>query len=188
MTYKNTLIGLITILAVCAAALLTLTNQSGSLTNHNDTQLPDAYMENVTAIILDKLGKVTLKIVTPKMVHYANNDTTNFTDPQLTLYHKSPNPWFIQSKTAKAWHGIDNVIFNDDVTIHHPADYNNPATVIKTTTLTVHPNQKTAETTEPITMIQPNSVMKAIGMQADMDSGNIKLLSQAQGEYVPESQ
>jgi LPS export ABC transporter protein LptC len=121
------------------------------------------------------------------MVHYAQNDSTDFTDPQLTLYHKSPNPWFIESKTAKASHGIDKVVFTENVTIHHPADYANPATIIKTTTLTVHPNDKTAETAEPITMIQPNSIMKAIGMQADMDSGNIKLLSQAQGEYVPDS-
>jgi len=174
-------------IAVCATALMTLVYGPNMSSSRDEGQTPDAYMENVTAIILDKFGKVTMKIITPKMVHYSKNDTTDFTDPQLTLYHKSPNPWFIESKTAKAWHGIDNVVFKDDVTIHHPADYNNPATVIKTTTLTVHPNEKLAETTEPITMIQPNSVMKAIGMQADMDSGNIKLLSQAQGEYVPES-
>lgn len=174
-------------IAVCAAALMTLAYGPDMSSGRDENLMPDAYMENVTAIILDKVGKVTMKIVTPRMVHYAKDDTTDFTDPQLTLYHKSPNPWFIESKTAKAWHGIDNVIFKDDVTIHHPADYNNPATVIKTTTLTVHPNEKIAETAEPITMIQPNSVMKAIGMHADMDSGNIRLLSQAQGEYVPES-
>ncbi len=175
------------ILAVGAAILITLTNQSGSSNHKNESLIPDAYMENVNAVILDKLGKVTMKIVTPKMIHYAKDDTTDFIDPQITLYHKSPNPWFIASKTAKAWHGIDNLVFNTDVTIHHPADYNNPATLIKTTTLTVHPNERTAETAEPITMIQPNSIMKAVGMQADMDSGNIKLLSQAQGEYVPDS-
>ena len=187
MTYKNYIISIMMIIAVTAAILITLTNQAGTSTHKNDTQIPDAYMENVTAIILDKLGKVSMKIVTPKMTHYAKDDTTDFIDPQITLYHKSPNPWFIASKTAKAWDGIDNLVFNTDVTIHHPADYNNPATLIKTSTLTVHPNEKTAETVEPITMIQPNSIMKAVGMQADMDSGNIKLLSQAQGEYVPES-
>lgn len=187
MTYRSTLISLLITIAVSAAVIMTLSTRSNSPTQHDESALPDAYMENVTAIILDKVGKVSMKIVTPRMVHYAHDDTTDFSDPQLTLYHKSPNPWFIVSKTAKAQHGIDQVVFRDDVTIHHPADYNNPATVIKTTSLTVHPNDKTAETAEPITMIQPNSVMKAIGMIADMDSGNIKLLSQATGEYVPDS-
>ena len=187
MTYKNSIISLTIALAVCMSAFMTLSYRPDASPRQNEKQIPDAYMENVTTIILDKFGKISLKIVTPKMVHYAKDDLTDFINPQLTLYHRSPNPWFIASKTAKAWHGIDNVIFSDDVTIHHPANYNNPATVIKTRSLTVHPNTKTAETAEPITMIQPNSIMKAIGMQADMDSGNIKLLSQAQGEYVPDS-
>lgn len=187
MTYKNTILSVTMILAVGMTIFITLINQPDNSRKKNDASIPDAYMENVNAVILDKVGKVTMKIVTPKMIHYAKNDTTDFIDPQITLYHKSPNPWFIASKTAKAWHGIDNLVFNTDVTIHHPADYNNPATLIKTSTLTVHPNENTAETAEPITMIQPNSIMKAIGMHADMDSGNIRLLSQAQGEYVPES-
>src|SRR3990167_2653924 len=179
MTYKNAIISLMTTSIICAAAFLTLSNESSTRPDQHKQQLPDAYMENVTAIIVDKVGKISMKIVTPKMLHYAQNDKTDFIDPQLTLYHKSPNPWFVESRTAQALHGINNVVFKGDVTIHHPADYNNPATVIKTTTLTVHPNERTAETTEAITMIQPNSVIKAVGMHADMDSGNIRLLSQA---------
>lgn len=187
MISKNFIISAGMTLTICATAFMTLKTLPGSAKPKVNPDLPDAFMENVTAVILDKMGKVTMKIVTPKMVHFAQEDTTNFIDPQLTLYHKSPTPWFIESKTAKAMHGIDKVVFKENVTIHRPADYSNPATVIKTTTLTVHPNEKTAETAEPITMIQPNTIMKAIGMQADMDSGNIKLLSQAQGEYVPDS-
>tara|TARA_R110000868_G_scaffold6389_10_gene36474 strand:+ start:938 stop:1498 length:561 start_codon:yes stop_codon:yes gene_type:complete len=186
MSYKNTIIGILMTLAISAAVVMTLTNRNAPNRYQDNSVLPDAYMENVTATILDKFGKVSMKIVTPKMVHYTKNDTTDFTQPELTLYHKSPNPWFIASKTAKSNHGIDQVIFHDDVTIHHPADFKNPATVIKTSVLTVHPNERTAETTESITMVQPNSIMKAIGMFADMDSGNIKLLSHAKGEYVPD--
>lgn len=143
-------------------------------------------METVDAIILDKEGKVYMKIVTPKMIHFASNDVTDFIEPELTLYHKSPQPWFIESRFAKAKEGIEKVIFRENVTIHHPADSSNPATVIKTASLTVYPNAQTAETGDKVTMLQPNSTVKAIGMFADMNSGNIKLLSQAEGEYVPE--
>lgn len=187
MTYRRTLISLLITLGVTTAVFLTLSHYPATNSKKNDATLPDGYMEGVNAVILDKVGKVSMKIVTPKMVHYAEDDKTNFTEPQLTVYHQSPNPWFITSKIATATQGIDNVVFKQDVTIHHPADFNNPATVIKTTTLTVHPNDSTAETTELITMIQPNSIMKAVGMFADMNSGNIKLLSQAKGEYAPDS-
>ncbi|MBV9576025.1 MAG: LPS export ABC transporter periplasmic protein LptC, partial [Gammaproteobacteria bacterium] len=73
----------------------------------------------------------------------------------------------------------------NNVTIHHAADVNNPATLIKTSTLTVYPNKKLAQTNAFITMIQPSLLVKAIGMQADMNTGDIKLLTQARGEYVP---
>lgn len=150
-------------------------------------QLPDAWMEGITAVIMNKQGKPSLKIVTPKMVHYIENDTTNLASPELTLYRKSPKPWFITSKYAKATQGIENIAFWDTVTIHHAADENNPATLIKTSTLTVHPNTQIAETNDLITLLQPNLVVNATGMYADMNTGNIKLLSAARGEYVPNS-
>ncbi|MCW5582746.1 MAG: LPS export ABC transporter periplasmic protein LptC, partial [Gammaproteobacteria bacterium] len=62
-----------------------------------------------------------------------------------------------------------------------------PATLIKTPTLSVQPNKQIAETNDLITLIQPNLVVKSTGMYADMNTGNIKLLSQARGEYVPNS-
>lgn len=187
MTYKNVAIGIVFALTVSIAAIITLSYGPGKSHRSKPIEQPDAFMENVSALILDKEGKIYMKIVTPKMIHFKKGDKTDFIDPQLTLYHHSPQPWFIQSKFADARQGIDNVLFHDDVTIHHPADTNNPATVIKTKTLTVHPHQQTAETSDLITMIQPNSTIKAVGMFADMNSGNIKLLSQAQGEYVPDS-
>lgn len=147
----------------------------------------DAIMENVSAIIMDKQGKPSLKIVSPKMIHFAVNDTTKLIEPELTLYRKSPKPWYIKARYAKATEGIDNVNFWDDVTLHHAADENNPVTLIKTPTLTVHPNKQVALTKDLITLIQPNLVVKATGMYADMNTGDIKLISQARGEYVPSS-
>ena len=148
---------------------------------------PDAIMEDVTALIIDKQGKPSMKIVSPKVVHYSNNDTTQLTAPQMTLYRKSPLPWFISANSASATGGVENILFRNDVVIHHPADQTNPATFIKTSSLLVHPNAQTAETSEDITMMQPNLVVKATGLFADMNTGDIKLLSKARGEYVPDA-
>lgn len=186
MTNKNTIIGL-SLTAIFGFAVWTTLL---SYRPHDDkvvktATLPDGYMEGVTALILDKQGKPSMKIITPKMVHYAEGDTSHLTSPHLTLYRKSPQPWYISSKFAKASDGAENVDFWDDVHIHHAADINSPSTVIQTTKLTVHPNKKTAETVDLITMTQPNIVVKATGMFADMNTGDIQLLSEARGEYVP---
>ena len=189
MTFKGTLTGCVSILVMATATwftLMTLTPQDHP--KPVTSEQPDAYMEDVSAVFMDQFGKPKMKIVTPKLTHYLNNDTTQLDDPQLTIYRQSPTPWYISSHYAKATHGIDNVDFRENVTIHHPADANMPATIIKAPTLIVHPTDQTAETNEEIELIQPNIIVKAMGMRANMNSGNIQLLSKARGEYVPDAQ
>lgn len=186
MTYKYAAISLIMIIVVGLATWTTyFSYRPQNNASTTTTLLPDAFMEDVTAFIMDKQGKPSMKIITPKMVHFTENDTSQLTSPQLTLYRKSPKPWYVTANQAKATQGIENVHFWDNVVIHHAADNTHPATLIKTSTLMVHPNKQTAETDKLVTLIQPNLVVKAIGMNADMNSGDIKLLSQARGEYVP---
>lgn len=188
MTYKNILFSLTMITAIGLAVWTTLLSlRPQNILTADTSTLPDAIMENVTSVIIDKLGKPSMKIVTPRMIHYASNDTTHLVSPKLTLYRKSPKPWIITSNFADATQGVENVRFKENVVIHHPADSSNPATLIKTSFLLVHPNRQVAETSELITLIQPSLVVKATGMYADMNSGDIKLLSQARGEYVPNS-
>jgi lipopolysaccharide export system protein LptC len=160
--------------------------QAPTLTQITST-LPDAFMEGVTALVMNKDGQPSLKIVTPRLVHFAVGDTTNFVDPKVTLYRKSPEPWLITSLYAKATHGITDVNFWDNVKINHAQDINSPETTIKTPSLLVHPNDRTAETNDVITLIQPNTMVQAVGMRANMNTGDIKLLSRARGEYVPDS-
>jgi lipopolysaccharide export system protein LptC len=142
-------------------------------------------MEGVTSTIMNPQGRISMKIVTPKVIHFSSLDRAEFTDPQLTIYRKSPQPWYVTSIHAKTTNGLDKIDFWDDVTIHHSADHNNPATLIKTTRLSVHPNEQTADTDQPITLVQPNIIVKGIGMLADMNSGDVKLLKESRGEYVP---
>jgi lipopolysaccharide export system protein LptC len=186
MTYKYTIISFI--LITCFLSLMTfLSHRSVPLSNEIAVIRPDAIMEDVHALIMNQQGRPEMKIVTPKMIHFIENDTTNLIAPKLTLYRKSPNPWYITARFGKATQGIENVDFWDNVTIHHAADQNNPATLIKTSTLTVHPKQKTAETKAFITMVQPQIIIKAIGMRANMNTGDINLLAQTRGEYAPNS-
>lgn len=187
MAYKNVILSSVMIVAIALAAWTTLSYRPQNAAPIHAAELPDAYMEDVTAVILNKQGKMDMKIKSPKMTHFATNDTTHLTTPQLTLYKKSPQPWYITSNFAKASQGIENVNFWDNVIIHHAADLNNRATLIKTLTLTVHPTLETAETSDPITLIQEDIVIQATGMLANLNNGDIKLLSKTRGEYAPTS-
>lgn len=187
MAYRNTIISVLVLIAAGFAILATLLQYRGSNESTEANRLPDAFMEDVVSVILDKQGKPKMKIVTPKMIHYPNGDTTHLDLPQLTIYRQSPAPWYITAKAANAVAGIDHVNFEQEVTIHHSADAHSPATVITTPKLTVFPNQQLAETNDDVTFKQPSTIIRGVGMRADMNTGDIKLLSQARGEYVPDS-
>jgi len=189
MTYKNTIVSLVALASVGFAIWITFLSSYHPrvVSDAERTVVPDAFMEDVTALILDDYGKPSMKIKAPRMEHFTKDDMSLLVMPHLTIYRKSPQPWYVTSKHAKAMHGIEKVDFWDDVVVQHPADPGNPATIIKTPTLTVYPGEQTAETSDHITMIQPGIVVNSTGMHADMNTGNIKLLSQAWGEYVPNS-
>jgi lipopolysaccharide export system protein LptC len=151
----------------------------------NQSTQPDAVMENVVATIINKQGHATLKIETTKMSHYAAQDTTEIIKPHVTVYRKSPNPWYIDANSAHAEHGTSQITFKDNVVIHHLNDVANPTTTMKTASLTIFPNKQIAQTGDPVTLLQPDTTIHAIGMLANLGEGTVKLLSQAQGEYEP---
>ncbi len=144
-------------------------------------------MEDVVAITLNKEGKPTLKLITPKMVHYPENDMTDVFAPRVTVYRKSPEPWYIDSDFAKASQGTNSILFWSHVNIHHPADTENPKTSFLTEALTIFPDQQLASTDQPVTFIQPDTTVHAVGMMANLNENTVKLLSQTQGEYAPSS-
>jgi lipopolysaccharide export system protein LptC len=121
------------------------------------------------------------------MIHYPHNDITKIDTPHVTIYRDSPSPWFIDSDYAKAKNGIDQIQFWSHVNIHHPADSDNPNTLMTTDLLNIFPEDEIASTDRPITFVQPDTKINAIGMLANLNDGTIKLLSQAKGEYAPSS-
>jgi len=186
ITFRNSMISLLTLAAGCLTVWSLLLSKNGEQINIKENpDLPDAYMENVIATFMNKDGAPCLKITTPKMIHYTLNDVTTIDKPNIDIYRQTPNPWNVSSDFAKTFGGTEQILFWSNVVIKHELDKNNPTTTMKTSALMVYPDKRTAHTDQPVTIIQPDITVHAVGMQADMNDGTIKLLSQTQGEYVP---
>ncbi len=186
-TLKNTMITLLLVLAAGLSSWSILISKKAHVSASGKSTEPDAFMENVVATIINKEGARSILIESPRMVHYAENDTTVIESPHITVYRNSPEPWHINSDYAKAIQGTTKIFFWSNVVIHHPNDESTPITTFKTNTLTVFPQEKIAQTADEVTLSQPESVVHAIGMTANLNDGEVKLLSQARGEYVPSS-
>jgi len=153
----------------------------------DDTHQPDAFMEDVVAIMINKNGSPSLKIKAPRMIHYYEDDVTHIEKPDITVYRQSSEPWHIHAEFAKAMKGIHQIEFWNHVIIDHQSDEANPTTTITTSALTVYPNDQLANTKEAVTFLQPGTTVHGIGMNANLKVGTIKLLSAARGEYGPRS-
>lgn len=184
-TLKNFAIGFLLLLATALSAWSIIISRPLLNTAAKDPTQADSYMEDVVATTYNKEGGPSLKLVTPSMVHYPENNTTQFATPHLTLYRDSPEPWYLDAKHGKASNGTGEILFWDDVNIHHMADTSNPTTTLITDSLTIFPDKQVASTNKPVTFMQPDTTVHAIGMLANLKDNTVKLLSQARGEYAP---
>jgi lipopolysaccharide export system protein LptC len=184
---KHTYISLLVLVAFGLTCWSFFNRDQGPNYVKPESSLPDAFMEKVTATIVNQEGHPSLKIESPKMVHYAENDRTDIQTPHIIVYRNSPEPWHIDSRYAKATDGIAKIIFWDQVIIHHLEDKAAPKTTIKTDSLTVFPAKQLASTQDSIEIIQPDTTIHAIGMFANLEVGTVKLLSATEGDYVPRS-
>ncbi len=176
------------ILAVSLTGLSILfSRKNESIDHHTWNNRPDSYMENVVAVIMNENGKPSLKIEAPAMVHYAENDRTHLAKPKVTVFREFPYPWYINADYAEINNGIQQIIFQNHVIIHHPSDASNPLTTMTTDSLTVFPSKQMAKTGDAVTITQPDIIVHAVGMLANLNDGTVKLLSKARGEYAPDS-
>ena len=187
MAYKNTILGSMMIIAVGIAAWTTpVLSPAKCRTSAQAVKLPDAFMENVIAVVMDKQGKVNMKIVIAENDSLRRpDDTTYLTTPALTIYHRSPQPWYITSNFAKATRD-DNVDFWDDVFIHHAADTTIPPRLSKPKIYCSSHSRPDCRNRDPITLMQPNVMVIATGMHANLNIGDIKLLVTGQTRICAE--
>lgn len=155
--------------------------------NFNQQNNPDALIESVIETTLNKQGTPALKIESPQMIHFPEHDMTKIKTPRITVFRQSPKPWTITSDTAEAFSGIQQIVFQNHVVIHHPSDTMNPITTMKTSSLTVYPDKQIAQTEDAVQWVQPDTTIEAVGMITNLAEGTVKLLSQAKGIYAPTS-
>ncbi len=182
---RNTwLISLLLITAVCLSIWsILLSHQINN--NHPHHGEADIFMTDIIATILGQDGAPTLRVVSPDLMHYNDDNATRLALPHVTIYRRSPTPWQVTSQTALATDGLQQIVFSDNVQIMHPADSQTAATTVTTHSLTVFPDTEQAHTNDPVTITQPDTKVYGVGMQADLRNGNIHLLSDTRSVYVP---
>lgn len=187
MTYfsrKNILLTLLLISMLLAS--IWLSHQSylslGGDSN-NQPSTPDAYMTDVSYTQFDQQGQWRTRLDSPKIVHYAEQDTATLETPQLISRTPDQLTWVITADHGKSQQGLKVINLTDNVKIQRTKDSTKQTTTLTTTAMTAYPEQKFAKTDQPVKIVEPGITMNATGLTADLNTGDINLLSGVQGSY-----
>lgn len=148
-------------------------------------QNPDFFMHNVVYTQMDESGRIYDQITAPNLVHYLDDDVSIFTTPHLLVFTPTQKLWDISADQGKSVGFMDRVYLSGNVNIERMPLLHDFGFTVKTTALTVYPASKTADTKEPVTILQNGSVVNAVGAKADLAKGTINLLSKVEGSYEP---
>lgn len=153
------------------------------------TNLPDSFGNNIHVVQYDKTGQLSSILDAPSMVHFTDGHSV-FTKPNITLYNQKQSPWIVTANIANATANFKTIVLQGDVHFFQKSSANNPQNLITTTTVTIQTDSQTAYSDQPVTYTQKNNDgssldLNAIGFSVNKKTGDIELLSNVRGVYVP---
>ncbi len=149
----------------------------------NQANTPDAFMTGMHYTQYDPQGKWKSSLDAERMVHYSAQDTAVFDKPVMVSRDENQLTWIISANHSTTKHGSNIVYLKDNVQIQRFDATNQKNLDLITSTLTAYPKQHTMETNQPVTIVQPGSVVNAVGLTGNMQTGDINLLSNTHGVY-----
>jgi len=144
---------------------------------------PDYFMEDFTITSMNEKGLPRSILVSRKMFHYPDDDSTELDNPFMTMINEIGKPWKI--KADRGWVSSNNelILLSGNVRIDRVSGPNNRPVKLFTDKLRIHPESDFAETDQPVTMISNKRRTDAIGMRAYIREGKLQLLDNVRVSY-----
>lgn len=157
-------------------------------THQAEVLAPDDYEAFAIDIVSTKYsdqGTKRYELSSPRLNHYKHDNQTHVDEPVLHLYNPHQESWQVTAQYATAHQGKSIIEFINNVNISGAGTRNHQNTQLLTEKMTYYPDNNSAHTPLPVTIIQPGSLIHATGMNVAFNAGTINLLSKIYGSYDP---
>jgi lipopolysaccharide export system protein LptC len=152
----------------------------GALKRHD----PDLMIENFTTVRHSAQGAPAYSLTAKKMVHYPDNDLTYLEAPRIASFSPDSPPTRITANEAELSKSGDEAFFYGNVIVVRDASVDQPELRVTTDRLRIDQKKDTAHTDDPVVIVQGNSVLKGVGMDANRKERTFFLRSQTRGTFV----
>ena len=139
---------------------------------------PDYVMEDFSAYSVDHISGAHQKLFAERMLHYVANDTTYLEQPRL-INSKTGKPEMRIRADRANMSSDEDIYLNGNVkVVRYGEGEGREETTMITSSLYINPDDDIAKTNEPVTIIQNNTIINAVGMEIDNGAQIIHLLSE----------
>ncbi|MCC6533176.1 MAG: LPS export ABC transporter periplasmic protein LptC [Burkholderiales bacterium] len=145
---------------------------------------PDYIVENLVAMRMGPDGVRVHQLEAKRMLHYPDDDTTHLEHPRLLKFDSNALSMRISATSARVSKEGKTVDFIDDVTAVRIASGNRSELTLTTDFLHVLPDEDLALTDRPVTIVDANTQVRAVGLELNNKAKTLKLLSNVRGSYV----
>jgi lipopolysaccharide export system protein LptC len=145
---------------------------------------PDYIVDGLFASRMDVEGRLTHTLRAQKMTHYPDEDLTVLVEPRLVSYTAGEAPVTITSREARMSPNGENVYFERDVRVVRAPTASESELVVLTNFLHVIPDEKIAQTDQPVTIRDANLLVNASGLELNSETRVLKLRGRVKGTLV----
>src|SRR5512138_3888579 len=125
----------------------------------------DYVIDNISATSLNEQGQPRFTLAAEKMWHYPDDDTTHLQMPRLASLQADRPPILTFAQTGMISSKGDEVFLYDEVRVQRPALEGTGEQRFDTDYLRVIPDRDWAETDQSVVMTDPQSTIRAVGME-----------------------
>jgi lipopolysaccharide export system protein LptC len=143
---------------------------------------PDAVIDNFTVTRLDDQGVAQYTVTASRMVHFADDDTTELAAPQVVKRGDGPRVT-ITAERGSVTQGGEEAFLHGNVLVQRAATPEREELQVHTEYLHVYAEKKIARTDQPVTITEGRSVLSGVGMEYDENAGRFALSSQVRGRF-----
>jgi len=183
---NNLLIGGILLSLVLGSGWLNRTTEKKPV-YQPEPHSPDYYLNHFTATTMGENGKPDKSLSADKMVHFPDDDTTELSQPRMTIHDDDSPPWKVRSETGWVSGDKELVLLQGKVNIDRQAAPGVRPFHIITSDLRVQPKNNYAETDADAYTKSRDDWVESTGMQVWFTRPiRVKLLANVRGRYEVE--
>ena len=165
--------------------MLTTLRETEQVVEQTAAHTPDFFMERFTTTTMGADGLPHRRLAADYMAHFADTESSEFTQPTITLFPTSGPPWEVRSE--RGWSSA-----NDDVMlllgkVHIWRDDSDGVRLIEihTSDLRVLPSTGYGETDQPVEIRRGRTISHGLGMRAYLEDDRLELLSRVRTIHEP---